>query len=198
MRLLTAMSVGLLGCHAEPAASDDAIPAIDASASGGACAAQVTHETPLEASAHVPQNTEVAWRSNPPSSGAHYPTFESWAIAYPIVVPRGNYLHNEEHGGVVLLYNCDDDCTELADSLATIGHALPQDPLCAPPVNARWIASKDPLLPPGVAVAAAAWGWTYKASCLDPETLGAFISFRYAQGGSDRENCKDEADPPTP
>ena len=141
------------------------------------------------AASHVPQGTEVAWTSNPPSSGPHYPTFEPWAQAYPLVVARGNYLHNEEHGGVILLYNCAGDCADVSGGLTEIGMALPQDPLCAAPVNAKWIVTRDPLLPAGIVVAAAAWGWTYKATCLDPTSLGAFITSRYAQGGSDRTNC---------
>ena len=166
---------------------------------GGSCNAVVTHETPLQAASHVPQGTVIDFSSNPPTSGAHYPTAADWALEYPITVMRGNYLHNEEHGGVVLLYSCPSGCQDIADSLTAIGQALPQDPACAGetngegPVNARWLVTPDPLLPDGVQVAAAAWGWDYKADCLDPDTLGMFISARYANGGGDRTNCK----PPT-
>lgn len=167
---------------------------------GGMCDAVVTHETPLQPASHVPQDSEIAFASNPPSSGAHYPTFTDWAVDYPVRIPRGNYLHNEEHGGVVLLYNCPDGgCADVEDSLASLGRALPQDPRCegqingGGAVNARWIVTPDPELPEGVQVAAATWGWTYKASCFDAETLGSFITDHYAQGGGDRTNCSPPA-----
>ena len=180
------------GCDAKAHDGLDAVDAAsDAPAALGACNAVVTHATPLLAASHVPQGSEVSWNSNPPSSGPHYPTLETWALAYPIVIPRGNYLHNEEHGGVVLLYNCPDGCAEIVDGLQAIGTALPHDPLCPATMNARWLMTRDPLLPDGIKVAASAWGWTYTAECLDEATLSAFISARYAQGGSDRDNCTD-------
>jgi hypothetical protein len=173
-----------------------------ASASGGACNAVVTHETPLQPASHVPQGTPLEFSSNPPSSGAHYPQPVDWALEYPIVIDRGNYLHNEEHGGIVLLYDCPGGCQDVADGLAAIGKALPQDPQCdglsngLSMVNARWLVTSDSDLPAGVQVAAAAWGWTYKADCLDPVTVNAFITDHYAKGGSDRTNCKPPTDPP--
>lgn len=190
MRLV--LAIWLAGCVAH----HDVAATPDAGASGGRCNAVVTHETPLAPASHVAQSTVVDWASNPPSSGAHYPTHAGWATAYPIVVERGNYLHNEEHGGVALLYNCPDGCQDVVDGLTAIGTALPQDPRCQAPINARWLVTSDPLLPADVTVAAAAWGWTYKASCVDPDTLGAFITAHYAMGGADRTNCTDTATTP--
>ena len=189
----TAACGGGGGPEAQEPDSPDAASATDAPApvSGGMCNAVVTHETPLEAASHVPQGTDVKWASNPPSSGAHYPTHVDWALTYPVEVARGNYLHNEEHGGVVLIYNCPGGgCADVVAGLTAVGTALPQDPDCATDhINARWLVTPDHLLPDGVQVAAAAWGWTYKASCLDPVSLNAFIAARYAQGGSDKHNC---------
>nr|HEX4313835.1 DUF3105 domain-containing protein [Kofleriaceae bacterium] len=195
----------IAGCGAanpgNKAPDSDVDGGLDAvSASGGACNAVVTHETPLQPASHVPQGAPLTFSSNPPSSGAHYPQPADWALEYPIVIDRGNYLHNEEHGGIAMLYDCPGGCQDVADGLAAIGQALPQDPACdgldngLGPVNARWLVTADPELPDGVQVAAAAWGWTYKADCLDPITLGEFIREHYAQGGSDRTNCKPPVD----
>lgn len=155
---------------------------------GGPCNVVITHETPLARASHVDQGTVVDWASNPPSSGAHYPTHAAWATTFPIVVERGNYLHNEEHGGVVLLYNCT-DCQDTIDGLTAIGQALPQDPRCTPPITARWLVTRDPLLPDGITVAAAAWGWTLVATCVDAARIAAFVDARYSNGGADRLNC---------
>ena len=182
-------SLLVIGCHSKHSTmeSPDADLGPDASAAGGTCHAVVTHETPLQAASHVTQGSVVEWMSNPPSSGAHYPTLVEWTTASPAALMRGNYLHNEEHGGVVLLFNCPTGCGDPLADLTSFGKALPQDPICKT-INARYIVSPDPLLPTGVAIAAATWGWTYKADCFDPATLGAFVATHYAQGGSDRTN----------
>jgi hypothetical protein len=195
------MRAKLLGCVLAVAACHVAKhePGVDAGidlgsgggANGGPCNVVITHETPLAAASHVPQGTVVEWASNPPSSGAHYPTHAAWALTYPIIVERGNYLHNEEHGGIALLYNCADaGCQDTIDNLTAIGQALPQDPACVSVgVNAKWLVTRDPELPAGTSVAAAAWGWTFTATCVDDARLNAFITARYSNGGPDRTNC---------
>jgi hypothetical protein len=192
MRLAIGVAV-VAACHVaahHPSETDGANDGSGGATNGGPCNVVVTHQTPLQAASHVDQGTELTWPSNPPSSGAHYPTHASWAMEYPIVIPRGNYLHNEEHGGVVLLYNCPTGCTDVADGLAAIGQALPQDPACAAEgVNAKWLVTSDPYLPGSVQVAAAAWGWTFTASCLDAGRVTAFATARYSMGGPDRTNC---------
>ncbi len=155
---------------------------------GGKCHARVTHETPLLAASHVTQGSPVDWPSNPPTSGPHYPTLVDWTTESPIPLQRGNYLHNEEHGGVVLLYNCPDGCGNPFGDLVTFAEALPQDPQCTT-ITARYIVTPDPLLEPDVPIAAATWGWTYKADCVDEDTLGAFVDQHYGKGGADRDNC---------
>jgi hypothetical protein len=188
----------LVACHAAPHEPHvDGGEGSGGATNGGPCNVVVTHETPLAAASHVAQGTVIDWASNPPSSGVHYPTHAAWGIAYPIIVERGNYLHNEEHGGVVLLYNCPNGpCQDTIDQLTAIGTALPQDPACASEgVNAKWLVTRDPALPSGVSVAAAAWGWTFKASCVDEARLAAFVSARYSNGGPDRTNCAGPTSP---
>jgi hypothetical protein len=172
--------LALAACHHGPDVTPDAL---------GTCAATITHETPLLSASHVPQGTVVSWPSNPPTSGPHYPTHADWATAYPIAIERGNYLHNEEHGGVVMLYNCPQGCPDIVEKLTTYGQQLAQDPQCTPPINARWIVSPDSMLEDGVVVAAAAWGWTYKTTCFNADTLDQFFADHYATGGPDRTNC---------
>ena len=61
--------------------------------------------------------------------------------------------------------------------------AFPSDPKCDPAAGdprVRFVLTPDPLL--DVPVAAAAWGWTYKADCVDPATLSQFAKDHYDQG----------------
>lgn len=141
----------------------------------------VTIESPeLLKAVHVPEGTNITtWNSNPPSSGDHYPVWAAFR-EYTAPVPRPYLVHDLEHGAVLLLYKCDQPCPAIVDELRKIKDALPADPMCAPETRVRVILAPDPQL--DVPVAAAAWGWTYKAQCVDAPTLGQFVRDHYAQG----------------
>jgi hypothetical protein len=148
----------------------------------------VTIETPeLLPGQHVPVGTAITWSSNPPSSGPHFPIWAAYQT-FTTPVERGYYVHDLEHGAVVFLYKCGDPggCPEIAAGLQQVVDSLPADPLCTDiadtngGVRVRAVLTPDPLI--DVPVAAVAWGWTYKASCLDPTTLRAFATDHYGQG----------------
>lgn len=143
------------------------------------CAPTIT-EVELRGGSHVPQDSPLTYISNPPAGGDHYGQWLRWARRYD-EQPRGNYIHNEEHGGVVLINPCASGCDEVSEALEALGRSLPQDPLCEAPINARWVVVRDPEVGPGIAVAAAAWGWTYTSPCFDEAGLRQFIADHYAQ-----------------
>jgi hypothetical protein len=147
---------------------------------------QVIIDTPpLLEGTHVPEGTAITWSSNPPSSGAHYPVWANFQ-EFDKPVDLGYLVHSMEHGGVVLFYKCDADaagCPAIVDGLRKVRDAVPTDPRCDPAIRARVIIVPDPLL--DVPVAAAAWGWTYKAQCLDLPTLTDFAKAHVAQGTED-------------
>jgi Protein of unknown function (DUF3105) len=131
---------------------------------------------------HVPIGTHVDYDSNPPSSGPHYPV---WAAYQTWTTPlqREYYVHNLEHGAIDLLYKCDapGGCADVVAGLEAVRAALPDDPICdKATVRVRVVITADPLL--DVPVAAAAWGWTYKAKCLDVPSLTQFAKDHYGQG----------------
>jgi hypothetical protein len=143
----------------------------------GLCATE-TKEWPIEGQNHVPEGSQVIYGSNPPSSGNHYPVWGRWGVhAQPL--DRGYYVHNLEHGGVAILYRCDGDCPDLVAGLKAILDSRPQDPACASTVRSRIVLTADPLL--DTQVAAASWGHTYRAPCLDAPSLNAFIDRHYDQ-----------------
>lgn len=170
---------------------------------GGPCDA-VEDTPPLLPPNHVAFGTPVDYDSNPPSSGPHYPIWAAYQ-AYTTPVDRRYYVHDLEHGAVDLLYNCnvsadggtevidadlvdsgDGDagpCPAVAAQLQAIIDAFPSDPRCSASngdPRVRFVLTPDPLL--DVPVAAAAWGWTYKAQCVDPTTLTQFAKDHYDQG----------------
>lgn len=66
---------------------------------------------------HVPDGQPIYYRKNPPTGGPHYgSTFPTYGVVEEPVAP-GHWVHNLEHGAVVLLYRCDDACPELVQEL---------------------------------------------------------------------------------
>jgi hypothetical protein len=144
----------------------------------------VTIDTPaVQSATHVAIGSVIQWDSNPPSSGEHYPIWAAYQ-AYTSPVPRGYYVHDLEHGAIVLLYKCAPaGCADVAAQLQAVSDAIPSDPLCAAAgsgVRVRTVITPDPLI--DVPVAAAAWGWTYTAECLDRPTLEQFALAHYGHG----------------
>lgn len=83
---------------------------------------------PDEGQGHVPQDSPVTFNHYPPSSGNHYPTSMAWGV-YTDEIPEGNWVHNLEHGGIVILYNCPPEgCADLQAELAEVAKVIPEDP----------------------------------------------------------------------
>jgi hypothetical protein len=143
-----------------------------------------SHEPQI--SLHLPfrSSSTSTFSSNPPSSGRHFPYWAAYT-EYSEPVDRRFYVHNLEHGGVAFLYRCEaaDGCPQIVSGLREAMNAIPDDPLCTEAmegVRVRALLLPDPEL--DVPVAAAAWGWTYKAECLDVPSLTQFAKEHYGQG----------------
>jgi hypothetical protein len=74
---------------------------------------------------HVAQGTKITYQEYPPSSGKHWPVWAPWAI-YKDAVPEEVFVHNLEHGGIVILYNCATPCPDLVRQLEETFPALPK------------------------------------------------------------------------
>lgn len=131
---------------------------------------------------HVATGTDITWPTNPPSGGPHYPTWVRWNATYDPAIARGYWVHNTEHGGVVLLFNCPGGCPDIVTGLGAVMSGLAEDSLCAAPVRTRTLITADPLLPAGKPVAASAWGAYYTADCFDEPSVTAFVHAHYGMG----------------
>jgi hypothetical protein len=132
---------------------------------------------------HVPDGTPLAYPTNPPSSGPHYAEWANFQ-EFDTPVPDGNWVHSMEHGAVVLLYKCTSEtCASVVSALRAIRDALPADPGCDPSTRVRIVITPRPTL--DVPIAAAAWGFTYRAGCVDPASLTAFVTEHYAHAPED-------------
>lgn len=184
------------------AATDAAIDRIRANPTPGPAPALVEASTPLpivDASCsvlveapsivpanHLPAGTAIAYVSNPPSSGPHYPSWANFQ-EYASPVPDGYLVHAMEHGAVVILYKCDaldgGSCSDLVTALRAVRDSVPTDPTCDPQIRVRVILAPRPTL--DVPVAAAAWGYTYRAACVDGPSLLQFVTEHYAKAPED-------------
>lgn len=159
------------------------------------CSVVMTTGIPVGPALHLPYCTEVEYATNPPSGGDHW---QQWAAfkEYPTAIRREIYVHDLEHGAVVLAYRCEAECSEVVQMLRDVVAEAASDPLCVqlggPPT--RLIITPDPLL--DTPIAAAAWGATYTATCIDKASLAAFVAKVYGTGPEDFcSNGKDPTDP---
>jgi hypothetical protein len=66
---------------------------------------------PVTSAYHVAD--DIQYPDPPPTSGDHHPCWVPFGV-YEQEVPDERWVHNLEHGGVVLLYECDDCDAEIA------------------------------------------------------------------------------------
>jgi Protein of unknown function (DUF3105) len=128
------------------------------------CAEVVGESFCSEGQEHVPQDSEVEWMSDPPHSGPHYPTWELWD-EHDSTVPRGNWVHNLEHGGIVLSYRCADPCEAELEILRDVLEQRPE---------LRILLTPDPFLPGRERFAAISWTWIHRFDAPDLEELLCF------------------------
>jgi len=81
---------------------------------------------------HVAMGTQVTYNHNPPTSGCHYNLgYGSAPIqsgVYNQEIPPEYWVHNLEHGYIVVLYNCPSGCDTQFNQLRTWYHSLPAEP----------------------------------------------------------------------
>jgi hypothetical protein len=80
---------------------------------------------------HVPGGTQVTYKNQPPTSGPHYAQTDGAPVAWQYIgtLQPELWVHNLEHGGIVLLYNCPSGCDDLVKQLTTyVNSIVPADP----------------------------------------------------------------------
>lgn len=125
-------------------------------------------QTPSAAGIHVAEGTAIHYDYTPPSSGPHYPSPASWGV-YPTALAPGTWVHNLEHGGIVVLYQCPSTCTALQAQLQALYRQMPFDgQFNEKKVIITPYANLDHL------VRVQAWGWTMPLASVDTAAIDAF------------------------
>jgi len=87
--------------------------------------AGVGRRMPDEGQQHVPEGMRVRYGHYPPTSGPHWPRPAPWG-EYEQEVPEEMWVHNLEHGGIVILYRCDTPCPDLVRQLREVYATFPK------------------------------------------------------------------------
>jgi hypothetical protein len=175
----------MAGDNTGPSDADASMPTQGSGGSGSvidgsACVpTEATHLS--EGALHVTVCSAVSYGTNPPSSGNHYPTWAAFGV-YQFPLPTGFWVHNLEHGAVVVLYNCPQGCDAELSALTDWFNNLPIDPVCLGlgATQPRALLIPDPNL--DVRFAATAWQNTLKADCFDEAAFSAFYDAHVGNG----------------
>ncbi len=127
---------------------------------------------PDEGQQHVAAGTVVNYSNRPPASGPHYESEAPYAF-FDKEVPTGNWLHNLEHGGVVVLYRPDLVTTSDIAALRTVHDNAP--------ISRQWRTAKMVVVPYNDmdhAVTAVAWDHIDEMDSVDTgQILGFYRAF---------------------
>ena len=122
----------------------------------------------------------VAYSEQPPVGGPHNPCWIPWTI-YTAEPQTERWVHNLEHGGIALLYNCPDGCDADIATLTTFAQSLPQGRAVMLPY-----AEMD------AQFAVVAWGVSETTGCVDTAALQAFYDAHHEHSPEDTNQ-----DPPS-
>ena len=128
---------------------------------------------------HVAEGTPVEYNSRPPTSGPHYGTwYPSYGVLTEPVDPR-LWVHNLEHGAVVLLYNCPQGCPDLVQQIRELHTSLPRGRNAETGVP-RMLAM--PYTDMDSRIAVVAWGWLLALDQFDATQITKFYDARIDRG----------------
>jgi len=140
--------------------------------------AEVGRQTPDAGQEHVPEGARVRYGHYPPTSGPHWPRWAAWG-AYDRDVPPEVWVHNLEHGGIVILYRCDAPCPVLVQQLREAFTTFPK----SKHGHVKLLIAPDPKLRTRLAILA--WTWIDELEEFDRERLLRFYRTHVDQGPED-------------
>lgn len=117
-------------------------------------------EFPIEGRDHVPTETKVEYKTNPPTSGGHLAEAENWGV-YSKEIDDKAAVHGLEHGGIWISYKEIDD--ESRKILEQVGKRNPLSVIVSPRM-----ANDDK-------IAVVAWGRMMKLEAVDQTLIQKFI-----------------------
>ena len=127
-------------------------------------------QQPIEPGSHIQSGSRGHWTSDPPTSGQHYPVAAAWGYTAQRLPPE-TWVHNLEHGGVVILYSCPDGCPADVAAVRKFIESAPPEPQFG---SVKLVNAPYPV--PGHRFAVLSWGWRLFMDSWDPQAALAFYS----------------------
>ena len=143
-------------------------------------AAAQGRQMPDEGQRHIPNDTSGVYKAPyPPTSGEHWGnTWADWQM-YDDPIPPEVFVHNLEHGGIVLLYRCDRPCPEIVAELSDLYKTFPK----GQHGKVKMVVAPDPKIPTPIAILA--WTWLDELPKLDRDRLLRFYRAHVDRGPED-------------
>ena len=85
----------------------------------------IGRNVPIEGQTHVDEGSVIVYQNQPPASGPHYPRTAPYGVSDQ-AIPPGYWVHNLEHGGVAVLWNCSDGCPDVVAQVRDAYVKLPR------------------------------------------------------------------------
>ena len=133
-----------------------------------------------EGQKHIPNDTSGVYKAPyPPASGQHRGnTWAEWEM-YDDPIPPEVFVHNLEHGGIVLLYRCDTPCPATVTALRELYRTFPK----AKHSKVKMVVAPDlKIRTPFVILA---WTWLDELPTLDRDRLLRFYRAHVDRGPED-------------
>jgi hypothetical protein len=126
----------------------------------GVCTASGDCEEAVAIASAMHVDGPIDYPDPPPAGGPHNGCWSAWGV-HEAPVADENWVHNLEHGGVVLLYNCSAGCADAIESLGAFVEKHDMTLLTEyPDMKTRF--------------AVVAWGYRLQSDTLDLDALQAF------------------------
>lgn len=158
-------------------AASDAVEAVDVAgeltqtSACTACNGACTAESWVYGTAYH-DTAPIHYAESPPSAGTHDPCWHPWG-AHPGGVPARRFVHNLEHGGLILAYDCPDGCAADVAALQAAAEAS----------GRPWIVTPFSGMPKRIV--ALAWNHRLLLECVDQEAIVAFAKL-YCPGAPEQ------------
>jgi hypothetical protein len=176
---LLCLALALVGCAGQSGSPPSGNPAAGSSQAVASSPAALTispvQEFPDLGTTHLPDGeVYTQYNSNPPTSGPHAPRFlPRWGV-YDQAVPKEMLVHNMEHGGVIVWFNCqtprnplpEAECNRLSQQIAGVVQPLVQQ-------NKNVIVSPFPEMEHRIAMTA--WTRLQTMDQFNEQAIRAFI-----------------------
>jgi hypothetical protein len=176
--------LALYGCGVEVVWAHGEEPAMQAvaarrqeSPARDLCATRVAG-VPNEGMKNLAPDEVPTYAFNPPASGPRHRQLWARHAEYVEPVPRPVWVHNLEHGAVVVLYRPDASPRLIAE-LRDIFADLRPLPACGHPLA---VMTPDAELTTSFAVVA--WNWVLTGGCADPHEIHHFVAAHRAHAPS--------------